>query len=156
MRTSKLILGTLLSTALLGTAAVQAQSAPAPSREARMGQMREHQAQHREAMHARLHDTLKLNADQESAWKKFDEAMLPMARPERPANAAALTAPERADQMVALSRQHQASIEKRAAAVKEFYAVLSPEQKRAFDAFHAGMKGPGGSRGGHRGPGAPL
>jgi Spy/CpxP family protein refolding chaperone len=42
--------------------------------------------------------------------------------------------------------ERQAAFQHRADAIRRFYAVLSPEQKRAFDALHdrGGMGGHGG------------
>jgi hypothetical protein len=64
-----------------------------------------------------------------------------------------MTTPERLDHMAAMmakrDAEHQAEMQRRIDAVKRFYAVLSPEQKRAFDALHdRGGMGPG-----DRGPG---
>jgi Spy/CpxP family protein refolding chaperone len=51
--------------------------------------------------------------------------------------------------MAKRTSERQARFQQRAEAVKRFYAVLGPEQKRAFDALHA-MRGGmhGGGRGG--------
>ncbi|MBS1189395.1 MAG: hypothetical protein H6R10_1187 [Rhodocyclaceae bacterium] len=111
------------------------------------GQRAERMQQHRKA----LHDALKLTPDQEPAWKKFTESMQPMARPDRgqPGEWAKLTTPERADRMLEMSKQHQDRMATHVAALKDFYAVLTPEQKKTFDDFHAGP------RGGRRGPPQP-
>ncbi len=82
---------------------------------------------------------LKLSADQEGAWTTFTAAMQPNAQaPERPnwKEIQAMTTPERIDKMRALRTVHQAEMDKRADAVKAFYAVLTPEQKKTFDAQH--------------------
>jgi Spy/CpxP family protein refolding chaperone len=54
-----------------------------------------------------------------------------------------LTTPERLDKMRAMHKERMATMEaamdKRADATKTFYAVLSPEQKKTFDAEHAKM-----------------
>lgn len=155
-------LGAGLLVSLLGGAAVVpafAQSAPIAAPKARAEQRAARHAEHRAEMHTRLHDTLKLSAAQEPAWKSFTESMQPPARPAMDRQSlAGLTAPERADKMLEFSRQHQAVVEKRAKALKDFYAQLSPEQKSAFDAFHAAMPMRTGGhmqghRGGHGGPG---
>jgi hypothetical protein len=44
-----------------------------------------------------------------------------------------MTAPERAERMAASLQAAQQSATARAQAVKEFYAVLSPEQQKIFD-----------------------
>lgn len=68
---------------------------------------------------------------------------------------AKLTTPERLDKMSAMMSEHmarhQAEFQKRAEAIKAFYAVLSPEQKRAFDALPEHMLG--GMHGHHGGEG---
>lgn len=165
MRQSSSSIAATLLAALLScgaVAAAQAQSAPLGTPAPRMEHRAARFAEHRAAMETRLHDTLKLSATQESAWQKFTGAMKPSATPAMSRESlTGLTAPERADKMVEMSRQHQAAVEQRATALKEFYAVLNPEQKRAFDAFHAGMRHIGGHGGmpGHGAPGragAPL
>ena len=54
---------------------------------------------------------------------------------------AKLTTPERADKMLERSKAHQAQQAEHVAALKEFYAVLTAEQKKVFDDFHANMQG---------------
>lgn len=54
-----------------------------------------------------------------------------------------LTTPQRLDKMLALSEARRAKMAERAAAVKAFYAQLTPEQQKVFDAeakagFHRG------------------
>ena len=88
---------------------------------------------------------------------------------------AKLTTPQRLDKMAAMmserTARRQAEFQKHAEAIKAFYAVLSPEQKRAFDAMpphmfggmhdHHGDGGEGHGDWGHHmghgpgGPGAP-
>ena len=102
-------------------------------------------------MHARhlsdLKAKLKITPAQESAWSTFAESMKPPAdmmgkRPD-PAELDKLTTPERIDKMRALHKERMAAMEaamdKHAEATKTFYAVLSPEQKKVFDAEFARM-----------------
>ncbi len=102
-------------------------------------------------MHAKhladLKAKLKITATQETAWNAFAEAMKPPTdmmnkRPDR-AEMDKLTTPERIDKMRALHKEHmavmEASMDKRAEATKAFYAALSAEQKKTFDAEHAKM-----------------
>ena len=100
---------------------------------------------------AELHDKLKLNAAQEPAWKTFTDAINPGAMPAHPDRAAMekMTAPERMEKMLALSKERLAKMESRLAALKTFYAVLTPEQKKIVDASHRSMHGDmhGGMRG---------
>jgi periplasmic protein CpxP/Spy len=101
---------------------------------------------------ADLKAKLKITAAQESAWTTFTAAMKPPARDaqQRPDRAELdkLSTPERLDKMRALRTQHltdmQTAMNKRDDATKAFYAVLSPEQKKLFDAEHARMGSHGG------------
>lgn len=97
-----------------------------------------------------LHDKLKLNASQESAWRSYLAKMTPpdmRPYPDR-AELEKLPAPERMERMHALMKErmkeretHMAS---RVAATKEFYDVLTPEQRKIFDEHF--RFGPGGHR----------
>ena len=92
-------------------------------------------AEFREKRQAELHKKLNLSADQEAAWKTFSEKMqaaLPQNRPDRE-EMRKLSAPERMDKMLAMMKEGEKHMEARAAALKEFYAVLTPEQRKLFD-----------------------
>lgn len=103
---------------------------------------------------AQLKTKLKITAEQEGAWATFTAAMKPPAHmtENRPDRAALdkLSTPERIDKMHALRTQRMtdmnAAMDKREEATKTFYATLSAEQKKVFDAEHARM----GARGEHR------
>jgi len=88
----------------------------------------------------KLKTELKLTSEQESAWVALAGALAPPARPQRPdrAEMEKLNMPERLDKMKQIMSQHHearmAEMDKHAAAVKSFYAVLTPEQKKTFDA----------------------
>ncbi|MDB5850737.1 MAG: hypothetical protein JWP29_4489 [Rhodoferax sp.] len=100
---------------------------------------------------AELKAKLKLTPAQEPAWTTFTTSMqppAPHARMER-GDMAKLTTPERIDKMRAMRVQRDAEMDKRADAAKTFYAVLTPEQQKVFDA-NAMMRRPGGPEG-HRG-----
>ena len=88
-----------------------------------------------EKRQAELHDKLKLNPVQEAAWKKFHDKMKPSASRNRPdrSELAALHAPERMEKMLSMMKEHENQMAERVAAVKEFYAVLTPEQQKLFD-----------------------
>ncbi len=94
----------------------------------RMQQMHEQQL-------AKLHDKLKLTAPQEAAWKKFS-ASKPMpdksARPD-PAEMDKLTAPQRLEKSIEHMRAMEAKLTDHLAALREFYAVLTPAQQKIFD-----------------------
>ena len=70
----------------------------------------------------------------------------PHQRPER-GEFAKLTTPERIDRMRALRAQRNAEMDKRMDATKGFYAVLTAEQKKTFDA--ESLRFLGGGKGGH-------
>jgi hypothetical protein len=119
----------------------------------------------------RLHDLLQIKPDQETAFRTF-AAAIDQARPERgqrPDGAkgpgargpgaqppAPLTTPERLDRMnqrmAQRTAERQQRLQKTTAAVKTFYAVLSPEQRKAFDELQVikigGRHGPGRHWGG--------
>jgi hypothetical protein len=105
----------------------------------------------------RLHDLLQIKPDQETAFRAF-AASLEQARPqrhrqggpdERRGSAAGdqretLTTPQRLDRQAQRLADAQQRLQKESAAVKTFYAVLTPDQRKAFDA----MGGEGLGRGG--------
>lgn len=98
---------------------------------------------------AELKATLKITPAQEGAWTTFTAAMQPPARMgERPtpgqrAELGNLSTPERIDKMRIMRSQRMtdmnAAMEKRGEATKTFYAALSPEQQKTFDAEHLKM-----------------
>lgn len=107
---------------------------------------------------ADLKAKLKLTPAQEPAWTTFTANMqppAPHARMER-GDMAKLTTPERIDKMRAMRAQRAAEMDKRGDAAKTFYAALTPEQQKVFDA-NAMMHRPGGKEGhkGHWGRGGP-
>jgi Spy/CpxP family protein refolding chaperone len=107
----------------------------------------EHRAGNIEMHHQKLHAALKLIPDQEGAWKKLmeSEPLRAKVAPGKSEDWSKLTTPERADKMLERMNEHQAQQTEHVAALKEFYAVLTPEQKKTFDDFHsaprAGMRG---------------
>ena len=103
-----------------------------------------------EKRQAELHDKLKLNAGQEDAWKAYVAKIRPTEPAKRPdrAEIEKLPAPDRMEKMLGFMQEHEKRMADRIAATKEFYAVLTPEQKKVFDdAFH-----PGKGQRHHRGP----
>lgn len=95
---------------------------------------------------AELHDKLKLSAAQEAAWKTYIAKVQPGERPARldRAELDKLTAPERMERMLAHMKETEQRLTTHIAATKEFYAVLTPEQKKIFD--DAFRHGPGHRR----------
>ncbi len=108
--------------------------------------------------HAKLKEQLKLTAAQEGAWTTFTSAVkMPvelMAKRPDFTELAKLPTPERIDKMQALHAQHasemNAAMEKRGVATKAFYATLTPEQQKVFDASTLPHQGSAGRRGGPR------
>lgn len=103
-----------------------------------------------EQMHAKhlaaIKAKLKITASQEAAWNTFAASMKPAAdmgkRPDR-AEMEKLSTPERLDKMRAMHKERMATMDaamdKRTEATKAFYAVLTPEQQKTFDAEHSKM-----------------
>ncbi|MEO7548069.1 MAG: Spy/CpxP family protein refolding chaperone [Ramlibacter sp.] len=101
-----------------------------------------------------LKQKLQITAGQEAAWTSFTTAMKPGPRPQHDRAAiAALSTPDRIDQMRALRNQRIADMDRRADATKAFYAVLTADQKKVFDAeaLHHGRRGHGHGHGHHKG-----
>ncbi len=84
---------------------------------------------------AALHDKLKLTAKQETAWKKFAAIGPMMNKADRPdpAEMEKLNAPQRLEKGLEHMRAMEAKLAEHLAALKEFYAVLTPEQQKTFD-----------------------
>jgi periplasmic protein CpxP/Spy len=152
-RYQQLIAAGVLAT--LGLAASAQTPPPGPMMGGDMPQhgMREHRMdsakmqEHMAKRQAALKQKLQITPAQEGAWATWTASMKPgeFKRPER-GEFEKLTTPERIDRMRALREQHLAQMDKRAEATKTFYAGLTPEQKKTFDAETA--RGPRG--GGHR------
>lgn len=96
---------------------------------------RQHMQERMAKRQAELHDKLKLSAAQEPAWKTFTDRMNPGNPPARPDDAelANLSAPERMERGLAMMKEGEKRMADRLAAVKEFYAVLTPEQQKIFN-----------------------
>ncbi|RZJ24244.1 MAG: hypothetical protein EOO54_10045 [Haliea sp.] len=115
---------------------------------------------------ADLKAALKITPAQEGAWTAYTTAMKPPVRdgvrPTREQHAAQraefdkLTTPQRIDKMKQMRTERHAkwslAMDQRDDATKTFYAALSPEQQKTFDAEHQ-KRGPHHGRKGHGGPG---
>ena len=131
----------LVTTTLLAAAGVaaHAQTAPAPAAAAQ-GQHQRFDPAKRAEHHARrmadLKQKLQIQPNQEAAWTSFVTALQPPAnRPRIDREAlAGMPTPDRLDQMRALRNQRSAEMDRRADATKAFYAQLTAEQKKTFDA----------------------
>ena len=108
---------------------------------------------------AEMKAKLKITTAQEAAWTTYTVSMQPQARmgdratTEQRAEFDKLTTPQRIDKMREMRIQRitemAAAMDKHGEATKTFYAVLSPEQQKLFDAEHK-MRG-GQHGGGHHG-----
>lgn len=99
-------------------------------------QMHERMQAHRTQRLAQLHDKLNLQASQEPAWTTFVTSLTPPPHPD-PAQRAELdklTAPERGEHMLAQLKQHEITAASHLQALKTFYAQLSSDQQKTFDA----------------------
>jgi hypothetical protein len=149
-RPFRALIGLAAGAVLLSSAAlVAAQDHPPPPPGAMGQKWEEHKREHMQAHIKAMHDLLQLRPDQEAAFQTFIASMKPpeggehhdMARGHEEMEH--LTTPQRLDRMAAHMAEHQQAFERHAAAVKTFYATLSPEQQKAFDAmashhFHGG------------------
>jgi len=142
----------LISCAVLGMAAAQAQEAQ-PAQQPHAGHQRPTKEQMQARMaemyakrQARLHDLLKLTAQQESAWSTYQAAIKPAAmdgpRPEHKAFDK-MTTPERLNLALDMTKKREAMLQTRLKAVSAFYAQLNPAQQTLFDEHSFG-----GARGG--------
>ncbi|MHB1187524.1 Spy/CpxP family protein refolding chaperone [Thiobacillus sp.] len=112
-----------------------------PGCEARHGQNADAKTGDRRAEHlAALREKLKLAPGQEAAWNTFAGASQPGMhrmggdRKAMRAEFAKLSTPERLDRMQAMSDVRRAKMAERAEMTKAFYAQLTAEQQKVFDA----------------------
>mgnify|MGYP003408835650 CR=1 FL=1 len=131
-------------------------------RAAKRAEFQAKRADHFAKRQAKLHDALKLGAAQEPAWAAYQAAIkpsgAPMARGER-GDWKTMSAPQRMEMRIEMSRARLARMEAHLAATKTLYAALSPEQQKLFDENskrggrhgmrHRGMHRGHGGHGGH-------
>ena len=167
----RIVWASLLGSAALASSSAFAQAPAAPAATVAQADAAAPKAQHKrmdptqrmermQAFRAKrlaaLKDKLKLSSAQEGAWSTFTAASQPPGGP-RPhfdrAEFAKLTTPERLERMQARQAERSAMFAKRADATKTFYAALTPDQQKTFDAetMHFGPHGHRGEHGGPRG-----
>lgn len=142
----------VLAIGLLVSPTAQAADPPGPPPHAAMqgrdeGNMQQANQGHMQQLMGLLHDALAVRSDQEASWRTFMASMAPpaamMSHGDEAQEHAMLTTPQMLDRMAEHMRREQAEFERHAAAVRQFYAVLSPTQQRTFDALmmlmHHGM-----------------
>lgn len=121
---------------------LSATTVPAQAEQAHAGQHQQHGnwGERAAAHQKKLHEQLKLTPSQDAAWSTYTAAIKPAARGERPARGEwkSLPAPERLAKRIEMAKQHIAHMETRLAALNTFYGVLTPEQKKVFDANSMG------------------
>jgi hypothetical protein len=86
---------------------------------------------------AHLKETLKITPEQEPAWNAFLARTAPEPRMERTGERedwSKLTTPQRLDKMQARQAERAAKMTQRFDATRSFYAALSAEQQKVFDA----------------------
>ena len=115
--------------------------------QAKAGERRAKMEQKRTERQAKLRDALKLNAQQQPAWDAFVASMAPQKNGDRAARGeradwASLSAPQRMERQVAMQKERTARMEARLSALNSFYAQLTPEQRKTFDAQAKPGKGP--------------
>ena len=122
------------------------------------GNRAEHRAEYRAKHLAALKSDLKLTTAQEPAWNAYTASMQPGERAARldRSGMEQLTTPERIDRMRALRAQHAAEADRRGEATKTFYAALTPEQQKAFDAQPQQRRGHPGHQHAHKGGAKPA
>jgi protein CpxP len=121
--------------------AVSGAAAGMPGCEVRHGQaMQAKMAERQDKRMAELKDKLKLSPAQVAAWQAFSDAEKPKLQAQSVDRVAMreayakMNTPQRLDAMLEKSDQRHAQMVARVAAVKTFYAQLTPEQQAVFDA----------------------
>ena len=126
-----------LSSAAFAAPPAAAGASPDQSGMSGMHQRGEHAREGMARRQAVLHDKLKLTGSQEAAWKTYIEAVTPAqaGRPQRPDRAEweKMSAPERMEKMLARMKEREARMSTHLAAMKTFYATLSPLQQQIFN-----------------------
>lgn len=119
-------------------------AAPGADKAAMMEQMQQKRHDMMAKHQAQMHDKLKITAEQEGAWKTFVEAHQSVPHQAHSADErkamAALNTPARMEKMLEMRRQGLATMQKHVDALKQFYAVLTPEQQKVFDDSHRRMQ----------------
>ena len=147
---------TILLTGLLVTLTTLSQAQPAIGQGPAAGgpgpssDTRAHMHERMDRHVADIKAKLKLTPDQEADWNNYIATMKPPANAKWPDRAEMdkLSTPERLDKMRELRKQRDDAMDRREAATRTFYAKLTAEQKKSFDANtgpqyrHRGAWGP--------------
>jgi Spy/CpxP family protein refolding chaperone len=120
----------------LGSAAFTAQAQDTPHRQYAATKFDPAKiSEHIDKRLQKLHDALKLTSAQEGAWQAYASAIkadIPSARPDL-AEFKNLSAPEKMEKRIEFAKTHITHMESHLAAMKTFYATLTPEQQKTFD-----------------------
>jgi Spy/CpxP family protein refolding chaperone len=165
----------LSAAAAAGVACAQAPAPPPPGEQGPHGEMMAHmKAMHEEMMKQHVEDlktVLRLRPDQEPALQALMAAHAPhmrtMGHDDADGPPKLLTTPQRLDEEAKRDAERAADHARAREALAKFYAALSPEQQKVFDALHRlehGHGGPGMMMGGpgmnmmflHGGPGMAM
>jgi protein CpxP len=114
--------------------------------QAKAGERHAKMAQKRAEHQAKLQASLNLTAQQKPAWDAFVASRAPVKHGERAGRGdraawASLSAPQRMEKQIAMQKARTAHMESRLTALNSFYAVLTPEQRKTFDAQAQQRKG---------------
>ena len=88
---------------------------------------------------AKLHDDLKLTSAQETAWTEFSNKIKPVKMDKEEMNKSHsqdwkdMSTPDRLDKMLDHMKSRETKMGEHAAAVRTFYATLTPDQQKIFD-----------------------
>lgn len=141
----RVALASVLGLGLVATAAAQDRAPDPGGPQGLRGADRQNQVEDRQhRLEQRLHDLLQIKPDQEPAFRTF-VSTLEQSRPQRgqrrdgardraQGEREALTMPQQLDRAAQRLADAQQRLQKEAAAVKTFYAALSPDQRKALDA----------------------
>jgi len=149
-----------LAAALALTAATSAMAQQPPGRPAPSPERQAMREAHERQRMADLRTVLRLRPDQEPVLSAFLQAgrrpKMDGRRGPPPQEGQPMTTPQRLDEMAQRDAERAAEGQRRAGALRTFYAALSPDQRQVFDALMR-LQGPRGGmhggRGGMRGPG---
>ena len=161
MRTG-LILATLGTLALSGAPALAQTAAPPADMASHMAMMQKHMNEMRAREAADIKILLKLRPDQEAGFAALQAAKTPPAPKMMMMDGPppAMTTPQHMDAMDKMAAEHQARHAKAEAALRTFYASLSPDQQASFDALQRLRRGGEHEGGqmmtGHAGPGSRM
>lgn len=148
MKPYRKLIPALLLAAGLGTLAAPVFAEPGCGPMGDRDYRNERYSKNMEQHQKKLHDTLKLTAEQEPAWKKLiesEQAMHP-AKGAKREDWSKLSVTERADKMLEMSKLRQERMSEHVVAMKDFYAKLTPVQQKSFEDFHAGASSAMGNK----------